>query len=72
MTNYNRFPIWRKYGIIMKFDEDQYSWCENNSKNRKYLIESDYCSNGLEFYVWENDTKYATLEAFKEYLTKQE
>jgi hypothetical protein len=23
MTNYTRFPHWRKYGIVMKFNENQ-------------------------------------------------
>ena len=62
MTNYTRFPNWRKYGIVMKFNEHQYSWCDNNQANRKYLIESEYCSNGIEFYVWENDQTYTSLD----------
>ena len=72
MTNYNNFPKLRKYGIVMKFNEHRFSWCENNKANRKYLIESNYCSDGIEFYVWENDTLYTNLEIFKEYLTTKQ
>ena len=68
MTNYTRFPSWRKYGIVMKFNEYQYSWCDNNQANRKYLIESEYCSKGTAFYVWENGKTYTTLDEFKKYL----
>jgi len=68
MTNYTRFPSWRKYGIVMKFNDDRYSWCDNNQANRKYLIESEYCSKGIEFYVWENDKTYTSLDEFKKYL----
>lgn len=68
MTNYSCFPKWRKYGIVMKFTDSQYSWCENTPANRKYLIESDYCNGGIEFYVWENDTIYKDLDSFKDYL----
>lgn len=72
MTNYTRFPSWRKYGIVMKFDEHRYSWCENNKANRKHLIESEYCSKGIEFYVWENDITYTSFEKFKEYLKEKQ
>lgn len=72
MTNYSRFPAWRKYGIVMKFNDHKYSWCENSKPNRKYLIESEYCSNGIEFYIWENDTTYKTLNDFKEYLKEKQ
>jgi len=72
MTNYSSFPKWRKYGIVMKFNENQYSWCENNKTNRKYLIESEYCSKGIEFYAWENNITYNCLETFKEYLKEKQ
>lgn len=72
MTNYTRFPHWRKYGIVMKFNEEQYSWCDNTKANRKYLIESEYCSNGVEFYVWENNTTYTQLETFKKFLNERQ
>ena len=72
MTNYSNFPHWRKYGIVIKFSEHRYSWCENSKANRKYLIESEYCSNGIEFYVWENDNTYTTLEDFKLYLKEKQ
>ena len=72
MTNYNNFPSWRKYGIVMKFNDYQYSWCDNSKANRKYLIESTYCDGGVEFYVWENDTTYNSLDEFKKYLKQKQ
>jgi hypothetical protein len=72
MTNYSNFPKWRKYGIVMKFNDHQYSWCENSKANRKYLIESKYCSDGIEFYVWENDITHTNIETFKEYLKEKQ
>ena len=68
MTNCSNFPKWRKNGISMKFGEYQYSWCENNPSQRKYLLESDYCNNAIEIYVWENDTLYTSVDEFKDYL----
>ena len=68
MTNYSTFPRWRKYGIVMKFNDRQFSWCDNTKANRKYLIESDYCSKGIEFFVWENDKTYTSIDEFKKYL----
>ena len=68
MTNCGNFPKWRKNGISMKFGEYQYSWCENNPSQRKYLLESDYCDNAIEIYVWENDTLYTSVAEFKSYL----
>ena len=72
MTNYDKFPYWRKYGIVMKFGEFQYSWCSNTFSNRKYLIESAYCEGVIEFYVWENSTKYTNIDDFKKYLIKKQ
>lgn len=68
MTNYNYFPKHRKNGIVIKFDECSYSWSENNPSQRKYLLESNYCNNAIEFYVWENDTIYISIDSFKDYL----
>ena len=58
MTNYRTFPTWRKYGIVIKFNDDKFSWCENTPANRKYLKTSEYCSKATEFYVWENNMNY--------------
>lgn len=52
MTNYENFPKHRNNGIVIKFKEYQYSWSENNAHQRKYLLESDYLKNAVEFYVW--------------------
>lgn len=68
MTNYNSFPKWRDNGIVIKFNEGQYSWCSNIVSNRKYLLESDYCKGAVEVYVWENDTTYNNIDDFKTYL----
>lgn len=68
MTNYENFPKHRKNGIVIKFKECQYSWSENNARQRKYLLESDYLKNAVEVYVWENDTTYTNIDDFKEYL----
>lgn len=68
MTNYVTFPKHRKNGIVIKFSENGYSWSENNQRQRKYLLESDYCDRAVEFYVWENDTTYTSVEEFKNYL----
>ena len=68
MTNYTSFPKHRKNGIVMKFNEWTYSWSENNSRQRKYLLESHYLDHVVEVYVWENDTTYKSLEEFKDYL----
>lgn len=72
MTNYEYFPKHRKYGIVIKFSDTCYSWSENNKYQRKYLLESKYCDNAVEFYVWENNTTYSSLESFKEYLLNKE
>jgi hypothetical protein len=72
MTNYSNFPKWRKYGIVITFSEHKFSWCENTQTNRKYLIESEYCSNGIDFYIWENGKTYTALDEFKEYLHKRQ
>ena len=68
MTNYHSFPKHRKNGIVMKFSEGRYSWSENNPSQRKYLLESDYCDDAVEIYVWENDKIYTSIPEFKEYL----
>lgn len=68
MTNYDNFPKHRKNGIVIKFGEYSYNWSENNPNQRKYLLESKYCDNAIEFYVWENDTTYTSVGDFKEYL----
>lgn len=68
MTNYNSFPKHRKNGIVIKFDEFHYSWSDNTSEQRRYLLESDYLRNALEVYVWENDTTYLNIDDFREYL----
>ena len=68
MTNYTTFPKWRKNGIVIKFDDCRFSWCENTKSQRKYLLESNYCSDAVEFYVWENETSYKTIAEFKSYL----
>lgn len=52
----------------MKFGEYQYSWCENSPSQRKYLLESDYCDNTIEIYVWENNTLYTSVVEYKSYL----
>jgi hypothetical protein len=73
MTNYTSFPKWRKNGIVIKFNERQYSWSVNSQAQRKYLLDSKYCDNAIEFYVWENDTTYSNIIDFKSYLiSKQE
>ena len=71
MTNYGSFPKHRKNGIVIKFKEYQFSWSENNARQRKYLLESDYLKNAIEVYVWENDTTYTKIEDFKEYLSNK-
>ena len=68
MTNYERFPKHRKNGIVIKFGDYSYSWSENNPSQRKYLLESSYCDNAIEFYVWENDKTYTSVKQFKDYL----
>ena len=68
MTNYTSFPKWRDNGIVMKFNEHCYSWSANTTAQRRYLLESDYCNNVVEIYVWENDTTYTTVDDFKQYL----
>lgn len=68
MNNMRSFPIWRGHGIAIKFGEHRYSWCENTDANRKYLIESNYCNNAIEIYVFENDITYYNVNEFKEYL----
>jgi hypothetical protein len=70
MTNYTTFPTWRKNGIVIKYSDRQYSWSNNTKSQRKYLLESSYCDDAVEFFVWENNTTYITLESFKEYLIK--
>ena len=72
MTNYHYFPKHRRYGIVIKFSDNSYSWSENNPSQRKYLAESDYCKNAIEFYVWKNDTTYKSFGLFKEYLLKED
>ena len=68
MTNYDRYPSWRDYyGIIIEFDENHYSWSENNPPQRKYLLESCYCDNAKRIYVC-NIKTWFSLEGFKEYL----
>lgn len=71
MTNYGYFPKHRRYGIVIKFAEDRYSWCENNLAQRKYLAGSSYCDKALEFYVWKNNKTYKTFEDFKTYLLNE-
>ena len=68
MTNYQNFPKHRQNGIVITFNEYQYSWCENNPRKRKYLLESRYLDKAIEVYVWENYTTYKNIEDFKEYL----
>ena len=57
-----------KNGIVIKFNESSYSWCENNQPQRRYLLKSNYCNKAIEIYVWENDTTYKTVLEFKNYL----
>ena len=47
MTNYTSFPKHRDYGIVIKYGDSQYSWCDNTSANRKYLLESNYCAKAI-------------------------
>jgi ssDNA-binding Zn-finger/Zn-ribbon topoisomerase 1 len=68
MTNYSKFPNWRKYGIVIKFNVGKFSWCENNPANRKYLKTSSYCLNANEFYVWENNKTFYSKIELDEYL----
>lgn len=68
MTNYTSFPKHRDYGIVIKYSDSQYSWCDNTAANRKYLLESNYCDRAIEFYVWENDSTYTNKEDFYKYL----
>ena len=72
MTNYTTFPNWRKYGIVIKYSDHQYSWSDNSEAQRKYLLESTYCNNAVEFYVCENDMTYTKLEEFKKYLIEKQ
>jgi|688.fasta_scaffold532060_2 ssDNA-binding Zn-finger/Zn-ribbon topoisomerase 1 len=72
MTNYQKFPIWRKYGIVIKFNDGKFSWCENTPANRKYLKTSDYCSKAIEFYVWEIDKTYQSKKELDEYIDQRE
>lgn len=52
MTNYSCYPKWRDYyGIIIEFNENQYSWSENSPAQRKYLLESSYCDSAKRIYV---------------------
>lgn len=68
MTNYGRYPSWRDYyGIIIEFDQNTYSWTENNPAQRKYLLESSYCDGAKRIYVC-NIKTWFTLGEFKEYL----
>ena len=71
MTNYENFPKHRNNGIVIKFKEYQFSWSENNARQRKYLLESGYLNKAIEVYVWENDTTYTKIEDFKEYLSNK-
>lgn len=68
MTNYDCFPKHRKYGIVIKFNENQYSWSENSAAQRKYLLESNYLEGAIEIYVWENNKTYKDINDFKNYL----
>ena len=68
MTNYISFPKWRDHGIVIKFSDYQYSWSNNTAIQRKYLLNSDYCNDAIEVYVWENDTIYISIDDFKDYL----
>ena len=72
MTNYDYFPKHRLYGIVIKFAEDRYSWCENTASQRKYLAESTYCNKAVEFFVWKNNTTYKNFEDFKAYLLNED
>ena len=72
MTNYTTFPHWRKNGIVIKYNDRQYSWSTNTKSQRKYLLESSYCDDAVEFFVWENNTTYTTLESFKDYLSRKQ
>ncbi len=71
MTNYTRFPSWRRYGIVIKYNESNYSWSDNTPTQRKYLLESAYCDNAVEFFVWENNTTYKSILEFKHYLSEK-
>jgi ssDNA-binding Zn-finger/Zn-ribbon topoisomerase 1 len=72
MTNYQKFPNWRKYGIVIKFNDGKFSWCENTPANRKYLKTSNYCSTAIEFYVWENDQTFKSKMELDEYFDQRE
>lgn len=68
MTNYSCYPKWRDYyGIIIEFNENEYSWSENNPAQRKYLLESSYCDNAKRICVC-NIKKWFSLDEFKYYL----
>lgn len=72
MTNYSYFPKHRRYGIVIKFADDRYSWSENNPAQRRYLAESNYCDRAIEFYVWKNKTTYHNFNDFKNYLLNED
>jgi ssDNA-binding Zn-finger/Zn-ribbon topoisomerase 1 len=72
MTNCTRFPTWRKCGIVIKLNDNNFSWCENTPANRKYLKTSEYCSKAIEFYVWENDTYYYSKIELDKYFEDRE
>ena len=68
MTNYETYPKWRDAsGIIIEFSENRYSWSENNSAQRKYLLESDYCDSARRIYVC-CIKKWFSPTQFKDYL----
>ena len=72
MTNYSSFPKHRRYGIVIKFNDSSYSWCENKPAQRKYLAESKYCEGAVEFYVWKNNAIYKDFTSFKAYLLTED
>lgn len=68
MTNYSYYPKWRDYyGIIIEFNENQYSWSGNSPAQRKYLLESSYCDSAKRIYVC-NIKKWFSPDEFKDYL----
>jgi hypothetical protein len=72
MTNYSKFPSWRKNGIVIKFDDHKFSWCDNTLANRKYLKTSAYCINAIEFFVWENNMTYHSKMELDDYFDDRE
>ena len=83
MTNYTRFPSWRiSTGIVIRFNDFQYSLSDDSKSQRNYLATSSYLDGSELVFICKYKTWIPTADfrqlcladnysvALKEYMTK--